>query len=89
MATRSCVACKKAMMMMDAQVAGEGGFYHKECFKCCVCKGQLTLSSLSTMNGALYCKPHCALSRANPGAAAAPRRSPPARAPRARLELAR
>jgi trimeric autotransporter adhesin len=44
--------------MMDASIPAEGGFYHKECFKCSVCKGQLTLSTLASINAVLYCKTH-------------------------------
>jgi len=46
------------MLMMDASIPAEGGFYHKECFKCSVCKGQLTLSTLASINAVLYCKTH-------------------------------
>ena len=44
--------------MMDPSISAEGGFYHKECFKCTHCKGQLTLLNFAQIKGVLYCKPH-------------------------------
>ncbi|KAB2015653.1 hypothetical protein ES319_D08G040400v1 [Gossypium barbadense] len=36
----------------------EGIPYHKTCFKCSHCKGNLVMSTYSSMDGVLYCKPH-------------------------------
>ncbi|KAA3462213.1 LIM domain-containing protein PLIM2b-like [Gossypium australe] len=36
----------------------EGVPYHKTCFKCSHCKGNLQMTTYSWMDGILYCKPH-------------------------------
>ncbi len=41
------------MLMMDPSISAEGGFYHKECFKCTQCKGQLTLLNFAQIKGVL------------------------------------
>ena len=43
---------------MDDQVLAEGGAYHRACFKCNHCKGQLTLITMAAYQGKLFCKPH-------------------------------
>lgn len=41
------------MLMMDPYLTAEGGFFHKECFKCTHCKGQLTLANFAQIKGVL------------------------------------
>lgn len=40
------------------KLAANDKWYHPQCFKCTVCKGQLKLGNYAALNGALYCKPH-------------------------------
>jgi cysteine/glycine-rich protein len=43
---------------MDEQVLAEGGAFHRSCFKCAKCAGQLTLLTFAAYNGKVFCKPH-------------------------------
>ncbi|CAL0328107.1 unnamed protein product [Lupinus luteus] len=52
-----CKACDKTVYVVDLLTL-EGIPYHKHCFKCSHCKGYLTMSTYSSMDGVLYCKPH-------------------------------
>ncbi|XP_059458103.1 LIM domain-containing protein PLIM2b [Corylus avellana] len=52
-----CKACDKTVYVVD-MMSLEGLPYHKSCFKCSHCKGFLSMSSYSSMDGVLYCKPH-------------------------------
>jgi len=52
-----CKACEKTVYVVDL-ISLEGFPYHKSCFKCSHCKGFLSMSSYSSMDGVLYCKPH-------------------------------
>ncbi|XP_022147508.1 LIM domain-containing protein PLIM2c-like [Momordica charantia] len=52
-----CKACDKTVYVVDL-LSLEGNPYHKSCFKCSHCKGTLSMSSYSWMDGVLYCKPH-------------------------------
>lgn len=52
-----CKACNKTVYVVD-MMSLEGVPYHKSCFKCSHCKGTLSMSSYSWMDGVLYCKPH-------------------------------
>jgi len=52
-----CNACDKTVYVVDL-MSLEGLPYHKSCFKCSHCKGFLSMSSYSSMDGILYCKPH-------------------------------
>ncbi|RZR78283.1 hypothetical protein BHM03_00003553 [Ensete ventricosum] len=54
---QKCKACDKTVYLMD-QLTADGIVFHKSCFKCNHCKGTLTLSTYSSMEGVLYCKPH-------------------------------
>ncbi|KAL3599043.1 hypothetical protein D5086_006961 [Populus alba] len=38
--------------------AADGVPYHKKCFKCSHCNGLLVMSSYSSIDGVLYCRPH-------------------------------
>ncbi|KAI3988808.1 hypothetical protein MKX01_016379 [Papaver californicum] len=55
--TEKCNVCDKTVYVMDLLQA-DGLSFHKSCFKCSHCKGTLKLSSFSSMEGTLYCKPH-------------------------------
>ncbi|XP_022924601.1 LIM domain-containing protein PLIM2c-like [Cucurbita pepo subsp. pepo] len=52
-----CKACDKTVYVVDL-LSLEGIPYHKHCFKCSHCKGTLSMSSYSWMDGVLYCKTH-------------------------------
>ncbi|KAK0587072.1 hypothetical protein LWI29_016861 [Acer saccharum] len=52
-----CKACDKTVHFIDMLTA-DGVSYHKTCFKCSHCNGVLVMSSYSSMDGVLYCKPH-------------------------------
>ncbi|GMI99036.1 PLIM2b [Hibiscus trionum] len=52
-----CKACDKTVYVVDLMTL-EGVPYHKTCFKCTHCKGNLQMSTYSWMDGVLYCKPH-------------------------------
>ncbi|XP_019434506.1 PREDICTED: LIM domain-containing protein PLIM2c-like isoform X1 [Lupinus angustifolius] len=52
-----CKACDKTVYVVDLLTL-EGIPYHKHCFKCSHCKGYLSMSTYSSMDGILYCKPH-------------------------------
>ncbi|KAE8693808.1 LIM domain-containing protein PLIM2c [Hibiscus syriacus] len=52
-----CKACDKTVYVVDMMTL-EGVPYHKTCFKCTHCKGKLEMSTYSSMDGVLYCKPH-------------------------------
>ncbi|KAG6494506.1 LIM domain-containing protein WLIM2b-like [Zingiber officinale] len=54
---QKCKACDKTVYLVD-QLTADGIVFHKSCFKCNHCKGTLTLSTYSSMEGVLYCKPH-------------------------------
>ncbi|KAG4992723.1 hypothetical protein JHK87_026180 [Glycine soja] len=55
--TDKCKACDKTVYVVD-MLTLEGIPYHKNCFRCSHCKGCLTMSTYSSMDGVLYCKPH-------------------------------
>ncbi|KAI9109925.1 hypothetical protein K1719_018966 [Acacia pycnantha] len=52
-----CNACDKTVYVVDL-LSLEGLPYHKTCFKCSHCRGFLAMSTYSSMDGVLYCKPH-------------------------------
>ncbi|KAI3974285.1 hypothetical protein MKX01_030954 [Papaver californicum] len=52
-----CKACDKTVYLVELLTA-DGKSYHKSCFKCSHCQGKLTISTYSSMEGVLYCKPH-------------------------------
>ncbi|KAM1125490.1 hypothetical protein FF1_040776 [Malus domestica] len=52
-----CKACDKTVYVTE-MLSLEGVPYHKSCFKCSHCKGFLSMSTYSSMDGILYCKPH-------------------------------
>ncbi|PNX73972.1 pollen-specific protein SF3-like [Trifolium pratense] len=52
-----CKACDKTVYVVDLLTL-ENIPYHKQCFKCSHCKGCLTMSTYSSMDGILYCKTH-------------------------------
>lgn len=52
-----CKACDKTVYVVDL-LSLEGNPYHKHCFKCSHCKGTLSMSSYSWMDGVLFCKTH-------------------------------
>jgi hypothetical protein len=61
---------------MDPTLSAEGGFFHKECFKCSHCRGQLTLQNFAQIKGVLV---RCLASRAAQPPLAPPRPHLPSR----------
>ncbi|XP_073006284.1 LIM domain-containing protein WLIM1-like [Typha latifolia] len=55
--TQKCKACEKTVYLVD-QLTADNKVYHKACFRCRHCKGTLKLSNYSSIDGALFCKPH-------------------------------
>ncbi|XP_021676890.2 LIM domain-containing protein PLIM2b-like [Hevea brasiliensis] len=55
--TEKCKACDKTVHFIE-MITADGISYHKTCFKCSHCNGLLLMSSYSSMDGVLYCKPH-------------------------------
>jgi hypothetical protein len=53
-----CDSCAKSVYPADPQVAADDKVWHRECFKCTACKGQLSLTTWAQISGTLYCKPH-------------------------------
>ncbi|XP_042375359.1 LIM domain-containing protein WLIM1-like [Zingiber officinale] len=54
---QKCQACQKTVYLVD-QLAADGRIYHRACFRCHHCNGTLKFSNYSSIDGALYCKPH-------------------------------
>lgn len=52
-----CNACNKVVHFIDFMTVDDV-IYHKNCFKCSHCKGNLVMSNYSSMEGVLYCKTH-------------------------------
>ncbi|KAG6431769.1 hypothetical protein SASPL_109852 [Salvia splendens] len=55
--TQKCHSCEKVVHFAE-MFSANGVPYHKNCFKCDTCNGRLAISSYSTLDGKLYCKPH-------------------------------
>ncbi|KAG5539671.1 hypothetical protein RHGRI_020020 [Rhododendron griersonianum] len=55
--TQKCKACDKVVHFIES-LAADGVTYHKTCFKCSHCNGRLAMSSYTSKDGILYCKPH-------------------------------
>ncbi|OIV89020.1 hypothetical protein TanjilG_07644 [Lupinus angustifolius] len=54
---QKCKACDKVVHFVES-VSADGISYHKNCFRCSHCNGNLAMSNYSSMDGTLYCKPH-------------------------------
>jgi len=54
---QKCKACNKTVHFIE-MVSADGVPYHKTCFKCSHCNNKLAMSTFSSIDGALYCKPH-------------------------------
>jgi len=52
-----CASCDKTVYPMDKLIACDKA-YHKGCFRCKHCEGQLSLKGFATIEGEPYCKPH-------------------------------
>ena len=52
-----CQACEKAVYPAE-RLGVDGAVFHKSCFRCKHCNGQLKLGSYASMEGIFYCKPH-------------------------------
>ncbi|KAG6532568.1 LIM domain-containing protein WLIM2b-like [Zingiber officinale] len=52
-----CKACEKTVHFIEL-VRADGVPFHKTCFRCSHCKGTLSISNYSSVDGILYCKPH-------------------------------
>jgi len=56
-ATPKCAKCEKSVYPLEEVKACEKTF-HKGCFRCKHCDGQLSLKGFATINNEPYCKPH-------------------------------
>ncbi|KAL4565528.1 hypothetical protein LXL04_029626 [Taraxacum kok-saghyz] len=52
-----CKVCEKTVYFIE-MISADGINYHKTCFKCSQCNGKLTISTYSSLDGVLFCKPH-------------------------------
>jgi len=52
-----CCICSKTVYATELMVVDERE-YHKGCFRCCVCKRPITITSYTSYNGEIYCKAH-------------------------------
>ncbi|KAK1419115.1 hypothetical protein QVD17_28273 [Tagetes erecta] len=52
-----CKVCEKTVYFLE-MITADGVTYHKTCFTCSQCKGKLTMSTYSSLDGVLFCKPH-------------------------------
>ena len=52
-----CKGCSKVVYATEKIVA-EKDIFHKACFRCVHCKGQLKLGNFASLEGKYYCKPH-------------------------------
>ncbi|XP_058733527.1 LIM domain-containing protein WLIM1-like [Vicia villosa] len=55
--TQKCKVCEKKVYWME-QLTADHRVYHKSCFRCHHCKGNLKLSNYCSFEGDVYCKPH-------------------------------
>uniref|UniRef100_M0ZTR2 Pollen-specific protein SF3 n=1 Tax=Solanum tuberosum TaxID=4113 RepID=M0ZTR2_SOLTU len=54
---QKCKVCEKTVYIAE-MISTNGVAYHNTCFRCNHCNGRLALSTYSTLDGVLYCKPH-------------------------------
>ncbi|XP_076924823.1 LIM domain-containing protein WLIM2b-like [Bidens hawaiensis] len=52
-----CKVCEKTVYFLE-MITADGVTYHKTCFTCSQCNGKLTISTYSSLDGVLFCKPH-------------------------------
>ncbi|XP_071685979.1 LIM domain-containing protein WLIM2a-like [Rutidosis leptorrhynchoides] len=52
-----CKVCEKTVYFLE-MISADGINYHQTCFKCSQCNGKLTISTYSSLEGVLFCKPH-------------------------------
>nr|GEZ94873.1 LIM domain-containing protein WLIM2b-like [Tanacetum cinerariifolium]GEZ95288.1 LIM domain-containing protein WLIM2b-like [Tanacetum cinerariifolium] len=52
-----CKVCEKTVYFLE-MITADGVNYHKNCFTCSQCNGKLTMSTYSSLEGVLFCKPH-------------------------------
>ncbi|KAL8238814.1 hypothetical protein R6Q59_015381 [Mikania micrantha] len=52
-----CKVCEKTVYFLE-MITADGVTYHNTCFKCSQCNGKLTISTYSSLEGVLFCKPH-------------------------------
>ncbi|XP_024996652.1 LIM domain-containing protein WLIM2b-like [Cynara cardunculus var. scolymus] len=52
-----CKICEKTVYFLE-MITADGVTYHKTCFRCSQCNGKLTMSTYSSLEGVLFCKPH-------------------------------
>ena len=54
----TCSRCQKPIFAAENPVDIPGGKYHNACFKCKACSTQLTLKTVTTKDGSVWCKSH-------------------------------
>jgi len=52
-----CDFCNKTVFKLE-EFKVDGAVFHRQCFKCTMCKGKLTIGSFASVNRKFYCKPH-------------------------------
>ncbi|XP_076943023.1 LIM domain-containing protein PLIM2b-like, partial [Bidens hawaiensis] len=60
MSTEKCMVCDETANEEDeiSYAAGDGVWFHNQCFKCSQCDEHLLENNYSLSDGILYCKPH-------------------------------
>jgi len=56
MSTGRCQVCQKTVYAME-KLSAENKVFHKNCFKCSMCKAQLSLGKYASMDFKYFCKP--------------------------------
>jgi len=56
-AAAKCSKCGKTVYTQE-MLRTDADTFHKTCFRCCHCKGQLKLGNYAALKGNYYCKPH-------------------------------
>jgi len=55
--SEECPVCSKKVYPME-KIQIDGKLFHRNCFRCNHCKGQLKLGNFAAVAGIYYCKPH-------------------------------
>jgi ubiquitin-large subunit ribosomal protein L40e len=52
----SCAVCAKTVYPADPKISSDGLVWHRECFKCVNCKGQVSISNMAQIEGKVFDK---------------------------------
>ena len=64
MSAAKCAKCAKTAYPLES-VSAAGKTYHKGCFRCSVCRLQLTIKNFQVMDGDVFCNLHVPKARAS------------------------